>query len=331
MVKTEFMKLYEELGNINEAISDIDLDSISTTAAEAKRLWQEVWDLERDLDNKVSSAYTANEEYNKLRAEYLELDSKLRALRQTYERRKWIQVGRDDWEHDDWVDESEYEKVKDQVTELYKLMDEIETKLEAIKTEAKNQFSSDAEVIKSKRAEMETHKATNTELTTKLKQSYPEVEAEINEVINFLNDSDNDYAFGPDFWKASKNLFYANGRIQTALYTELTGNIDHFEPDDFTSGGELTEKAEKWVAEDLISDAGADAEGIVPYFELEESEDGWYKIPGSDWELCKESDYDVEDVPSIDYDGYYDDYEDYEITGNFKINANIYLGKRVKK
>jgi hypothetical protein len=38
MIKTEFMKLYEELGNINEAISDIDLDSISTTAAEAKRL-----------------------------------------------------------------------------------------------------------------------------------------------------------------------------------------------------------------------------------------------------------------------------------------------------
>jgi predicted nucleic acid-binding Zn-ribbon protein len=331
MVKTEFMKLYEELGNINEAITDIDLDSISTTAAEAKRLWQEVWDLERDLDKKVSSAYTANEEYKKLRAEYLELDEKLRALKQTYERREWVQVGRDDWEHDDWIDESEYEKVKDQVKELYKVMGEIDTKLEAIKTEAKNQFNSDAEVIKSKRAEMETHKATNTELTTKLRQSYPEVEAEINEVINFLNDSDNDYAFGSDFWKASKNLFYADGRIQTALYTELTCDGDRFEPDDFNSSGELTERSEKWEAQSMIDDAGASADGIIPYFELEESEDGWYKIPGSDWELCKQSDYDVDDVPSIDYDGYYDDYEDYEIDGEFKISANIYLGKRVKK
>lgn len=327
MVKTEFMKLYEELGNINEAISDIDLDSISTTATEAKHLWQEVWDLERDLDNKVSSAYTANEEYKKLKAEYLELSRKLGALKQTYERREWFQVGRDDWEHADWIDESEYEKVKDQVEALYKLMDEIETKLEAIKTEVKNQFISDAEVIKSKKAEMETYKAANTELTTKLKQSYPEVEAEINEVLKFLNDSDHDYAFGSDFWKASKDLFYADGRVQTALCTELTYNTDYFDPDDFSSSGELTDKAEKWVVDNLISDAGADAEGIVPYFELEESEDGWYKIPGSDWELCKESDYRVEDVPSIDYD----DYEDYRITGNFKISANIYLGKRIKK
>ncbi len=327
MVKTEFMKLYEELTDINEAITDIDLDSIDTTASEAERLRREVNELEDKFNKQVVSAYAANEEYKKLKDEHSDLLDKLRALKQTYERREWHQFGEDDWRHDDWIDESEYEKVKDQVDELTKLLAEVSAKLEAVKAEVAKQFSADAEVIKDKRAEMETHRATNKDLKTKLTQAYSEVEAEINEVLKVLNNN-SDFEYDHDGWKATKNLFYADGRIQTTLYTNVEDDhINYLDPDNFDDDGELRDRDADWRAKDIASDAGATADSIIQDYELEALEDGWYKIPGSDWELYKDSDFETEETPGISYDRY----DDYEITGEFKIGAYIYLGKKVKK
>jgi uncharacterized protein YukE len=327
MVKTEFMKLYEELTDINEAITDIDLDSIDTTASEAERLRREVNELEDKFNKQVVSAYAANEEYKKLKDEYFDLLDKLSALKQTYERREWHQFGEDDWRHDDWIDESEYEKVKDQVDELNKLLAEVSAKLEAVKAEAAKQFSSDAEVIKGKRAEMETHQATNKDLKTKLTQAYSEVEDEINEALKVLNNN-SDFEYDHDGWKATRNLFYADGRIQTTLYTNVVDDhISYLDPDNFDDDGELRDRDADWRAKDIASDAGATASSIIQDYELEASEDGWFKIPGSDWELYKDSDFETEETPGISYDRY----DDYEIVGEFKIGAYIYLGKKVKK
>jgi hypothetical protein len=326
MVKTEFMKLYEELGNINEAITDIDLPSIETTAAEAKRLWQEVWDLERDLDKKITSAYTMNTEYKKLRAEYAELDSKYRELSKKYWVRHWFYDGDGNPEHDEEFIPSEYEKVKDQVKELNRLMNDISNKLEAIKTEAKNQFSADAELIKNKKAEMNRHKATNTELTTKLNQAYPEIKEEINKVVALLNSTPTNYDYElVDNWKPIEKLSYHNGRLIVTLYTQLDyGYVDIFDADDFDHSGELKDDVAVWKAEDLISESGAEAQEVVSAFSLEKAaEDGWYKIPGSDWELHDEPDYDIEKTPTFDYD--------YGSKGEFIVKAYLSLGKKVKK
>jgi hypothetical protein len=330
MIKTEFMELYEELNNINEAIADIDLEAIRPAYTAAQQLRREVWDLERELNNKLISAYNAKDEYVKLCKEHDELSRKRRELSQKYWVRTWFTDSDGNPEHDDEFLSDEYEKVKDQVEELDRLMKDISDKLEMIKAEVNTQFSSDAEAIKNKKAEITANDTKHKDLTTKLNQAYPEVKEEIDKIVAMLNDPDGDYEYGhAEGWKAIEKISYEAGRLVVTLYTELINDyVDFLDEDDFDSSGDLRERTEKWVADDLVADNGARAEDIVADYNLESTEEGWYKIPGSDWELCKESDYDVTEVPELVYDRYN---EGYEADGQFSVSAYLYVGKKVKK
>ena len=346
MIKTEFMKLLEELDSLNEAcageemneaIEDIDFDALTSAEQEADQLWKEIRELEKDFSKKVSDAFLSNAEYTKLRDKINELSLQLYDLRKVYERREWFQVGPDDWEHEDWKDEAAHDTVRDREEELKAEVAEMEAKLKIIKANVESQFEADAANLSAKRTEREKHIATSKNIRGQLAQAYAEVEPEVNAVVNSLNaiwEGDKDKLI----WKADPKSFTYDkkGRVVVRLYTNIRGGSGDFDYDDFTDSGELTEDAATTAAEYAAEDAGVYPEQIADALELETTEDGWYSIPDSVWELDKEAEVYATETPEMtDYESWSATYwepggSDWTIRGSLKVEVSIYIGKKVK-
>ena len=345
MIKTEFMELLEELDSLNEAcageemneaIEDIDFDTLTSAEQEADQLWKEIRELEKDFSKKVSDAFLSNAEYTELRDKINELSLQLYDLRKVYERREWFKVGPDDWEHDDWEDEAAHDTVRDREEELKAEVTEMEAKLKIIKANVESQFEADAANLSAKRAEREKHIATSKNIMGQLAQAYAEVEPEINAVVDLLNANPEGYK-DKLIWKVDPKSFAydKNSRVVVRLYTTI-GDDPDLDYDDFEESGEMTEDAATTAAENAAEYAGAYPEQIADELELETSEDGWYSIPESSWELSKEAEVYATETPELtDYVSWSATYwepggSDWRIRGSFEAEASIYIGKKVK-
>lgn len=312
---------------VNEAIEDIDLEALTAAEDEVDSLSKEVTDLRREYSNKVYTAVNSDEAYAKLRAELSDLDRQLRQLRSTYEIRQWYQMGIDDWQHDDWIDEEAYEKVKDRVAELKADIEKLEAELSGLRTKLAGQFSADAAALKDKEARIAQQRARSKELRKQITQSYAEVEADVKAVVEFLNAETAEGWDEPIVWRPDPaSLAYdKKGRITISLYATLDGEPE-FDYDDFDDYGELTSKASVRYAENLAEDAGIYPEQFADEAGLELGADKWYTIPGFAWELSSELITEVDAAPErVEYrDG------DWDLRGNFSIDAFLRIGKKVR-
>ena len=335
MVKTEFMKLYEELGTINESIADIDFKALATAETEAVRLRKEIIDLDRDYRKKIADAKGSDEEYKKTSDELWELNRQLDKLKQTYERREWFRSGPDEYDHEDWVDEEAYAKVKDRDAELRSAIEKLEANINTIEARLKQQFEVDAAILKDKQAEHQKHSSISSEYRDKLKQAFDEVKPELQAVADYLNELE-----GKKVWEVSTSrLTYdkASNRILASLYTRITSNQD-FKVDDFDydGSGELYDSAAEDAAESAVEFEGYFPEQIIDSFELEASlDEGWFKIPNSDWELSVVEDVEAIETPTFkvtkEYPATYWEPADwdYEEDGELVVECRLTLGKKV--
>lgn len=337
MIKTEFMKLLEELDRINEGIEDIDFNALTTAEEEAERLSKEIRDFEQEYNSKVAAATKSDEAYAKLSGEISGLEKQLKELQDSYWVRTWREVAPGDWEHDDDIDEVAYAKVKDRVEELTAEIQKMKADLAALKAKIAGQFDNDIANINTKKADREKHIATSKDIKGQLAQAYAEAEPEINSVVNRLNaiwEGDKDKLI----WKADPKSFTYDkkGRVLVRLYTNIRDNSDDFDYDDFEEDGEMTEDAATTAAEYIAEDAGAYPEQIADMLELETSEDGWYSIPDSVWELDKEAEVYATETPEMtDYESWSATYwepggSDWKIRGSLKVEVSIYIGKKIK-
>lgn len=337
MIKTEFMKLLEELDRINEGIEDIDFNALTTAEEEAERLSKEIREFEREYNSKVSAATKSDEAYAKLSGEIFELEKQLKELQDSYWVRTWHEVAPGDWEHEDEIDEVAYAKVKDRAEELVAEIKKMEADLVDIKAKIASQFDNDLANINTKKADREKHITTSKDIKGQLAQAYTEAEPEINSVVNRLNaiwEGDKDKLI----WKADPKSFTYDkkGRVLVRLYTNIRDDSDDFDYDDFEESGEMTEDAATTAAENAAEYAGAYPEQIADALELETSEDGWYSIPDSVWELDKEAEVYATETPEMtDYESWEDSYwepggSDWTIQGSLKVEVSIYIGKKVK-
>ncbi len=336
MIKTEFMELLEELDRINEGIEDIDFNALTTAEQEADQLWKEIRELDQDYREKVSDAVFSNAEYTELRDELFELEKQLRELKSVYERREWFEVAPGDWEHDDWEDEAAHDTVRDREVELEAEIAKMDANLKAMRTKIESQFEADATNLRTKEAEREKRLATSKNLKGKLAQAYADVEPEVKVVVDFLNSNPEEYEDTITWVADPKSLAYdKNGRVIVRLFTVMSSDRD-FDPDDFRENGEMTEYASDYAAESVAEDKGAYPEQIADEFDLEESDLGWYSIPDSKWELRKEAEVYATEAPELSrYESrpatYWQPAEsDWNIDGNFVVEASIYIGKKVK-
>lgn len=345
MIKTEFMELLEELDSINEAcareemteaIEDIDFDALTTAEQEADQLWKEIRDFEQAYRDKVKAAAQSDEAYAKLSSEVSELEKQLEELQDSYWVRTWYETAPGDWEHDDDIDEVAHAKVKDREEELKAELAKMEAELKTIRTNIESQFTVDADNLRSKKAEREKRLATSKDLKGKLAQAYADVEPEIKAVIDFLNANPEGYKDKVIWTVDPKSLAYdKNGRVTVRLYTTIGYDPD-LDYDDFTEGGEMTEDSANSTAEYAAEGVGAYPEQIADELELAESDLGWYSIPDSNWELCKEAEVYATETPELtDYVSWSATYwepggSDWKIRGSFKAEASIYIGKKVK-
>lgn len=337
MKRTEFMNLYEELDSLNEAIDEIDFKALEEAEKEAERLWTEIRELDNDYRAKLSSAKNANAVYAQLSKEIRELESQIRDLRHTYERRVWYRVGYDDYEDDIEIDEVQYEKVKDREKELYDKVSKLTTELRQIEREIEAQFEEESNNLRSKRTERDTHVTTSKNIKDQVKQSFAEVEAEVNAVASFLTTNlELEWKVDP------KSIFYKDGKIQVRLFAQHNAGSD-FDLDDFGDGddlGELTDRKVEWEAESFAEDYYVTPDVISEELELQLVEDGaekWYAIPDSAWMLSSVTDdiYDVQrpEVSNYSYTPatYWEPAEcDYDIDGDLILEASLYIGKKVR-
>lgn len=337
MIKTEFMQLLEELDRINEGIEDIDFNALTAAEEAAESLSKEIREFEREYNSKVSAATKSDEAYAKLSGEIYELEKQLRELQDSYWVRTWYEVAPGDWEHDDEIDEVAYAKVKDRVEELAAEIKKMKADLADIKAKIASQFDNDMANINTKKADREKHMATSKDIKGQLAQAYVEAEPEITSVVNRLNaiwEGDKDKLI----WKADPKSFAYDkkGRVLVRLYTNIRDDSDDYDYDDFKESGEMTEDAATTAAENVAEYAGAYPEQIADVLELETSEDGWYSIPDSVWELDKEAEVYATETPEMtDYESWEDTYwepggSDWTIQGSLKVEVSIYIGKKVK-
>lgn len=337
MIKTEFMKLCEKLNKLTEGVEDIDFKALTAAETEATRLEKEIRELEKEYSSKVYTAVNANEQYTKFRAELHELHSQLDELKHTYERRKWFRVGVDECEHEDWIDEEAYEKVKDRVEELYAAIERIKKEMTKVETVIEKQFEADKETIKTKSAEKDLHKNTVADIKSKLKQITQELKPELQAVADYLNEQE-----GKEVWKvAATDIAFDNKeqRLIASLYTSFTSRFQNFDTDDFDydDSGDLKDSVAEDAALSAAESEGYLASQLIDAFELEQSDEGWHKIPGSNWELLNEDEAYPTDTPYFRVTRYYDatywepaDW-DYEEGGELVVEAVLYLGKKVHK
>ena len=318
---------------LNEGIEDVDFKALADAEAEAARLEKEIWDLEKDYNTRVNTAVFSDEQYKKFKAELAPLQDQLRELKRTYERRSWFRSGPDDYDHEDWVDEEAYAKVKDRVEELNVAIKTIEDKLAVAAADIKQQFEADKTTIDTKKSEKDQHRSTAKTIRGQLEQSYSDVEAEITEAAKTLEVLvDEDTMDGYIKSSIEPKLFYnarlAPDRMLASINFKITGEDSYLSYEDFDSDGMLLRSAIKAIEESAFVDAGWGPEAVAEYKGLEPSSDkGWYKIPNSEWELWTEYDVELVDAPSITYDRY----DDYEIDEGFTVEANLLLGKKVTK
>lgn len=330
MIKTNFMKLYEKLNNINEGIDDVDFKALAAAEKEAAELEKEIRDLERKYSNKVYTAVNADEQYKKFTTELNSLEKQLRKLIATYEKRELIQLDDGDFDYDYWTDKDAYELVKDRVDELSTAMQDLKAKLHEVEATVKKQFEADQLTINSKKAERDQHRSTATAITNQLEQSYSDVEAEVTKAakaIGALVDEATWHGHIKSYIEPKLSVPETMpDRMLVPIVFTITGKYVDLEVDDFDkSSDEASEYAAAKIEEYAIEDGGCHPEAIASDMELTPAgEKGWYKIPDSDWELWKEYDVVLVDAPSISYD-----YDDYKIDGRFKVEVTIYLGKKV--
>lgn len=345
MIKTEFMELLEELDSINEvcareemteAIEDIDFNALTSAEEEAERLSKEIKEFEQEYNSKVSAAAKSDEAYAKLSGEIAELEKQLKELQDSYWVRTWRETAPGDWEHDDDIDEVAYAKVKDREQELSAEIKKMKADLAALKAKIASQFDNDMANINTKKADREKHIATSKDIKGQLAQAYAEAESEIKAVVEFLNANPEGYK-DKLIWKVDPKSFAydKNGRVVVRLYTTI-GDDPDLDYDDFEESGEMTEDAATTAAENAAEYAGAYPEQIAEELELETSEDGWYSIPESSWELSKEVEVCATETPELtDYVSWSATYwepggSDWRIRGSFEAEASIYIGKKVK-
>lgn len=336
MIKTEFMKIYEEL---NEAIEDIDFKALDQAETEIKRLDTEINNLYKDYLSKIQDAKTASEAYRQFTKEIKELNQQIRDLQHTYERRVWYRVGYDDYDDDIEIDEEQYNKVKDKEDLLSKKVEELTAELHNIEKAIELQYEEESAHIKTKQAERNTHRDTSKNIKAQLQQTFAEVEPEVTAVVNYLNNH-------LDLtWKVIPNsLFYKDGRIQLKLATKQSWDGDSFDLEDFGEDGdygELSDSAVENTIEYFTEDYLIDPNLIIEELNLPLVEDGvekWYSIPNSDWEL---SNY-MEDIIDISRPGVYNyssteatywepAESDYDIDGELILEAFLYISKKVKQ
>ena len=345
MIKTEFMELLEELDSINEvcareemneAIEDIDFDALTSAEEEAERLSKEIRAFEQEYSSKVYAAAKSDEAYAKLSGEVSELEKQLKELQDSYWVRTWRETAPGDWEHEDEIDDVAYTKVKDREEELSAEIKKMKADLADIKAKVASQFDNDVANINAKKADREKHIATSKDIKGQLAQAYAEAEPEINEVVDLLNANPEGYK-DKLIWKVDPKSFAYdnNGRVVVRLYTTV-GDDPDLDYDDFEESGEMTEKAANTAAENAAEFAGAYPEQMVDELGLELSDDGWYRIPNSAWELNKEAEVYATDTPELtDYVSWSATYwepggSDWKIRGSFEAEVSIYIGKKVK-
>lgn len=326
-------ELLESGCELNEAVSDIDFKALTDAETEAERLRVEIRDLEAEYNKKVSSAKGSDEEYEQIKTELSNLQDQLSDLRSTYERREWFQVGADDFDHEDWIDEEAYEKVKDRDLELRSDIKKLEGELQAAEERIKQQFKADADVISSKKDERQKHVNISTEHNDKLKQAAEELKPELQAIADYLNEQE-----GSEVWKVGKigpTYNKAEGRIIAFLYTTIKANTE-FDLDDYDEEtGELSEKVADEAAVSEAEYAGYLPEQVIEALELEQTGDGWFKLPNSEWELSNEKDcYPVETpyfkVVNYSPATYWEPSDwDYEEGGNFVVEVALTVGKKV--
>lgn len=324
---------------IDEAIDDLDFEALVSAEEEADRLGKEIRELSKDYKTKISKALDSDEGHKKLKAAVKELQDQLRELRRTYERREWVRVGPDDYDHEDWVDEEAHEKVKDREAELLAEVQKMETDLRSLESQLTAQFEAENTTISAKGEEEKQHRATAKSIKDKLAQSYAEVEAEVTAVIEFLNNPPEDQYSDPQLvWKLKKptvGYFKDHKRIAVSLCAYASGDLEDFDIDDYNDYGELDQSTAQAVADAIAEEHYMYPEQFVDLYGLEKSDDKWYRIPNSDWELFVEADIDAVETPKVsNYTQTPATYwepasEDYDIDGDFAVQATIYIGKKV--
>ncbi len=333
MVKTEFMELYEELGNLNESIDEIDFKALGEAEVEAGRLDKEISSLYSNYLDKLHAATASDEERRQISSKLIELDSQLRELRKTYEIVTYYGSGEDDYDYD--FDEEAYKKVEDRVKELDSKIKELRAELDAAENRIKQQFDTDTAAIDAKKAERQKHLDVVAAYKDKLNQAAEEVLPEIKAVVDYLNDLE-----GKEVWSIDEGSLKYNkvtNRLTATLSTRITSDYS-FNTYDFEEDGSLPDKIAEAAAEGVVEDKGYFPGQIIDAFDLVPSDEtGWFKIPNSEWELLKNEDVEVIETPTFvvtkEYPATYWEPADwdYEEDGEFVVEGRLTLGKKVNR
>ena len=165
-------------------------------------------------------------------------------------------------------------------------------------------------------------------------QTMDELKPELQAVADYLNELE-----GKKIWRVSESnptFDKDTGRIIASLYTRFTSDRDFDTADfDYDDSGELDDDVAQDAASSEVEYRDCLPEQIIEAFGFEASDEGWFKLPNSEWELSKEEDITPIETPTFRVTNKYPatywepaDW-DYEEDGEFVVETKLILGKKV--
>lgn len=206
-----------------------------------------------------------HDEYVNLKKRIDNLQSHIRNLYDSCKDRSRPHLVRydDEVEVEYYFDNTRYEKIKHQISQRYDELDKLKNDLKLLSDNIEKEFESEYNNIKNKQTERDSHLNKSKDIRTKIKQSYSELEGEINQVITLLND------YLQEEWKADpKSITYKDGKIQVRLFKKYeVEDIDDIDIDFFDEETRnLSDRYVNYEIEDLINDHIVQADFIIDEF-----------------------------------------------------------------